>query len=99
MLALAVPLVGPDGSTACALASVALLTLAAFEAVAPLPAAWHALSAMRAAARRLFEVMDAPPAVSEPAVPAPAPLPHAPLLELRALRFAIPASTSRLSTA
>jgi thiol reductant ABC exporter CydC subunit len=90
VLALAVPLVGAGRLDGVALASVALLTLAAFEAVAPLPAAWHALSAMRAAARRLFEVMDAPPAVSEPAGPAPAPLVDAPLVELRDLRFSYP---------
>ena len=90
VLALAAPLVGSGRLDGVALASVALLTLAAFEAVAPLPAAWHAFSSMRAAAERLFEVMDAPPAVSEPALPAPAPLPHAPLLELRTLRFSYP---------
>jgi thiol reductant ABC exporter CydC subunit len=90
VLALAVPLVGSGRLDGVALASVALLTLAAFEAVAPLPAAWHALSSMRAAAGRLFEVMDAPPAVSEPAGPAPAPIAHAPLLELRELRFSYP---------
>jgi thiol reductant ABC exporter CydC subunit len=90
VLALAVPLVGSGRLDGVALASVALLTLAAFEAVAPLPAAWHALSSMRAAAGRLFEVMDATPAVSEPAGPAPAPLAHAPLLELRELRFSYP---------
>jgi thiol reductant ABC exporter CydC subunit len=92
VLALAVPLVGSGRLDGVALAGVALLTLAAFEAVAPLPMAWHALSSMRAAAGRLFEVMDAPPAVSEPALPAPAPAPlaHAPLLELRELRFRYP---------
>ena len=72
------------------LATVALLTLASFEAVAPLPLAWHGLGAMREASRRLFEVMDTPPAVAEPRGPVPRSVTGAPLLELRDLRFSYP---------
>lgn len=90
VLALAIPLVQAGTLDGVQLASVALLTLASFEAVAPLPLAWHGLGAVREAARRLFDVMDRPPAVSEPRGSAPAPLRSAPLLELRDLRFSYP---------
>ena len=74
------------------------MTLAAFEAVAPLPLAWSALSAMRGrpADRRSA---DAPPAVSEPALSRSRGAHDAPLLELRELRFRYPGDTGRLSTA
>ena len=90
VLVLAIPAVEAGRLDGVQLATVALLTLAAFEAVAPLPLAWHGLGAMRAAARRLFDVMDAPPAVREPQGPVPAPVAGAPLLELRDLRFTYP---------
>jgi len=90
VLALAIPLVQAGTLDGVQLASVALLTLASFEAVAPLPLAWHGLGAVCEAARRLFDVMDRPPAVSEPRGSAPAPLRSAPLLELRDLRFSYP---------
>jgi len=90
VLVLAIPLVEAGTLDGVQLATVALLTLASFEAVAPLPLAWHGLGAMREASRRLFEVMDAPPAVPEPRGPAPAPLAGEPLLELRDLHFTYP---------
>ncbi len=73
---LAIPLLGPAGDGALAppvLALIALFTLAAFEAVAPLPQAFAHLGGIRAAARRLFEVVDAQPAVPVPAGPSPRP--------------------------
>ena len=90
VLVLAIPLVEAGTLDGVQLATVALLTLASFEAVAPLPLAWHGLGAMREASRRLFEVMDQPPAVPEPRGPAPAPLAGEPLLELRDLHFTYP---------
>jgi thiol reductant ABC exporter CydC subunit len=90
VLALAVPLVGQGRLDGVALASVALLTLAAFEATAPLPAAWHALSSMREAARRIVGGWPAPPPGRAPRGGAPAPLATAPLVELRELRFRYP---------
>jgi len=51
------------------LAMLALFTLASFEAVAPLPAALGLLGETGEAARRLFRIVDTPPAVSEPAHP------------------------------
>lgn len=68
------------------LALVSLVTLAAFEAVAALPAGYPSLGATRVAARRLFELVDARPAVADPAAPAPAGPGRR--LEARGLRFA-----------
>jgi ABC-type multidrug transport system fused ATPase/permease subunit len=47
------------------LAALALLTLASFEAVTPLPVAAQMWESIREAARRLFEVVDAEPVVSD----------------------------------
>jgi ATP-binding cassette, subfamily C, bacterial CydC len=55
------------------LAMLALFTLAAFEAVAPLPAAFQSLGETRAATRRVLEILDAEPLVPEPATRAPPP--------------------------
>ena len=56
---------------------LALVPLAAFELVAPLPAATQALERTRAAAGRVFEVVEAPPAVPEPVQPVQLPAgPH-----------------------
>jgi thiol reductant ABC exporter CydC subunit len=55
------------------LAVLALVPLAAFELVSPLPAATQALQRSRGAAGRVFAAMDAPPAVVDPLVPAPLP--------------------------
>jgi ATP-binding cassette subfamily C protein CydC len=90
VLALAVPGVAAGRVDGVQLATVVLLTLASFEAVAPLPLAWHGLGAMREASRRLFELVDSPPAVSEPSRPGPAPIPGAPLVEVHDLRFTYP---------
>jgi ABC-type transport system involved in cytochrome bd biosynthesis fused ATPase/permease subunit len=69
---------------------VTLIALAAFEAVAALPAAWHGAGAMRESARRLFELADQPPAVAEPPAPRSAARTPARVLEARDLRFAYP---------
>jgi thiol reductant ABC exporter CydC subunit len=53
------------------LAVLALVPLAAFELVSPLPAATQALQRARVAAGRVFEAMDAPPVVRDPGAPAP----------------------------
>jgi ATP-binding cassette subfamily C protein CydC len=67
---------------------LALLVLASFEAVAPLPLAYQQLGRIRTAARRLFELADAPPPVREPEHPAPLPAGHD--LAIRGLSFAYP---------
>ena len=67
------------------LASVTLATIAAFEAFTPLAQAAVQLGANEQAARRLFEVADMPPAVKDPATPAPPPA--NPRLEIKGLSF------------
>ena len=56
---------GTIGPTA--LAVLVLVTLAAFEIVAPLPAVASRLGAIRASGVRLFGVLDTPPAIAPPA--------------------------------
>ena len=72
-LVLVIPLVegtalpGPD------LAMIALFVLASFEAVAALPLAFQTLGETLAAARRIFEIIDAAPSVTEPSIAAAPP--------------------------
>ena len=51
------------------LAGIALIPLVAFELVTALPGATQTLQRVRRAAARVFEVMDTPPPVTEPAHP------------------------------
>lgn len=71
------------------LAGLALIPLVAFELVTGLPAATQTLQRVRRCAARVFEVMDTPAPVSEPAHPLalPAP-PH--VMRVRGLRFSYP---------
>jgi thiol reductant ABC exporter CydC subunit len=68
VLAVAIPRIEP-----IFLATLALGTVAVFEALMPLSQAAAQLGANVTAAERLFEVIDAPPAVIEPENPAEAP--------------------------
>jgi thiol reductant ABC exporter CydC subunit len=90
VLAFAVRAIRSGGQDGVALAVVTLLTLAAFEAVAALPAAWQGAGAMRESARRLFDLVDQPPAVPEPALPVPGGVAPPRVLEVRDLSFAYP---------
>ena len=65
-LVLAIPMVVARELPAPDLAMIALFVLAGFEAIAPLPLAFQALGETMAAARRIFELVDAVPAVSDP---------------------------------
>jgi len=88
MLWLGIPLV-VDGSLAPPqLAMLALFALAAFESVAPLPLAFQQLEATLTAARRLFAIVDAEPAVVDP--PGPSPRTRDNAIEIRNLRFSYP---------
>ena len=60
------------------LAVVALLPLAAYEAVLGMPTAALAYLNVSAAARRIFALTDAPTAVHEPQDPQPIPRPRPP---------------------
>lgn len=55
------------------IAVVALAVLASFEAAALLPAAWQGLGGTREAARRVFDLLDAPPGADGPIGAAPPP--------------------------
>ena len=71
------------------LAGLALIPLVAFELVTGLPTATQTLQRVRRSAARVFEVMDTPAPVSEPAHPlALPPPPH--VLRVRGLRFTYP---------
>jgi thiol reductant ABC exporter CydC subunit len=86
VLLVAVPLVSSGRIDPVYLAMLPLTALAALEAVASLPPAVEHLERSLAAARRLFELTDTPPAVEDPAVGAPAPTLGS--VEIRELRFA-----------
>ncbi len=72
-LVLAIPLVAGRALPGPDLAMIALFVLASFEAVAALPLAFGSLGETLAAARRIFEIVDAAPAVTEPTIAAAAP--------------------------
>jgi thiol reductant ABC exporter CydC subunit len=69
----AVPAVRSGDLRGVNLAVVVLLPLAAYEAVVNLPTAALALLRVRSSAIRVFEVVDAPPAVHEATTPRPLP--------------------------
>ncbi|WP_376794117.1 thiol reductant ABC exporter subunit CydC [Thermogemmatispora sp.] len=80
VLLLAIPLAASMQINSVYLGFLAMLVLAAFEAITPLAQAFGQLGHSLAAGERLFGIIDAPPAVSDP--PQPAPLPSARSLEL-----------------
>ncbi|NPA90205.1 MAG: thiol reductant ABC exporter subunit CydC [Chloroflexi bacterium] len=72
-LAVAVPLVHGGHMNGVYLAVVVMAIMASFEAVMPLPGVFQHLEGSLAAARRLFEIVDAEPAVKDPPTPSPEP--------------------------
>jgi thiol reductant ABC exporter CydC subunit len=92
ILGIAIPRVVDGTLDGVYLALLPLAAVAAFEAVQPLSTSLQLLGGSRAAAGRLFELVDAPPTIQEPAERLPAPGPH-PLqpglsVEVRGLTFA-----------
>lgn len=73
MLVIAIPLVYSGQLNGLFLALLVLSALASFEIVVPLPTAFQQLGGNLKAASRLFEIVDAPPAVTEPVQPASLP--------------------------
>jgi ATP-binding cassette, subfamily C, bacterial CydC len=73
VLLLGVAAVGHGTLTRVPLAVLTLTALAAFEAVAVMPAAALQLGAARASARRIGTILDEPDPVAEPGVPRPRP--------------------------
>ena len=66
ILAIAIPLVGQGGLNGVYLALLVVVAIASFEAVGPLPLALRQLESHLSAARRLYQVVDSPPAANEP---------------------------------
>ena len=75
------------------IAVTVLATMAAFEVAAPLAAAYESLGRARAAAQRVMEVEETPPAVKAPVTPAAAPVGQR--LEVRNLHFTYPGAWHR----
>lgn len=82
---LAIPLVTTGRVDGVYLALLPLTAIASFEAVQPLARAFQELDVSRTAATRLYELVDADPAVNDP--PAPLPVPASPTIEVHNLRF------------
>jgi thiol reductant ABC exporter CydC subunit len=87
---LAIPLVRTGAVEGVNLAVMALIALASFEAVAPLPLAAQFLESNLQAARRLFEIADASPAVIDPPLPQVLPESSRMALSVRNLSFRYP---------
>ena len=85
VLMLAIPLVSGGRIDGVLLALLPLTAIASFEAVQPLGQALQYLEASRAAAGRLFALIDTPPAVTDPV--SPSPLPTGIGIEVHDLRF------------
>jgi len=85
VLLIAIPLVSQGELDGVYLAVIVLAVIASFEAVLPLPEASQQLDENLAAARRLFDIVDAQPAVAETLVPSP--LPQDYTLRIQDLRF------------
>jgi len=65
ILFIAIPLVSAGKIEGVMLGALSLITLASFEAVTPLPLAAQMWESARASAKRLFEIVDAEPVVSD----------------------------------
>lgn len=86
-LAIAAPAVAQHRLAPAEMPMLALLALAAFEALAAVPLAAQSLAATMASARRLFAVADAPVPFPEPAHPKPLPQSSRLLLESVSLTY------------
>jgi len=71
ILLFAIPIVLSGQLDGLFLALLVLSALASFEIVLPLPGAFQQIGGSVEAARRLFEIVDAPPAVKNPVAPSP----------------------------
>lgn len=85
VLVIATPLVVEGRLAGVYLAVLALAAAASFESVMALPEAMQHLEASLTAARRLYEIVDAAPAVQDVANPQPVPTSYT--LEIRDVRF------------
>ena len=85
ILELAIPMVTAGELEGVFLAALPLAAIAAFEAVQPLSRSLQLYDATKVSARRVFELVDEEPPVSDPPVAAPVPESHA--LQVQALSF------------
>ena len=90
VLMLSIPLVLSGEIPGVMLATLAMITLSAFEAVQPLPQAMETLSSSLISGRRLFEVLDAEPAVVDPEDPQA--FPGEVSIQAKGLEFTYPGS-------
>lgn len=90
MLWVAIPQVTTLALNGVYLAVLVLGTMAAFEAIVPLPKATQFLDQSLSSARRLFEITDSPPVVREPV--SPSPLPRDFSIDFRNVTFCYPGS-------
>jgi ATP-binding cassette subfamily C protein CydC len=88
VLLIALPQVQEANLPPAHLAMLSLFTLASFEAITPLPAAFQSLGETLAAAGRVFRIIDTRPLVEEPVEPLAAP--RNGNLEFRDVSFAYP---------
>ena len=89
VLGVAIPLVTGGRIEAVYLALLPMVAIAAFEGVQPLTTSMQLLDSSRAAGRRLFELVDAPPPVVDRAEPVPASaIPMPPAIRIDHLTFA-----------
>ena len=91
-LLISISLLGHGRLQTAELPFVVLLTLASFEAVGPLPVAFHRLGETLAAARRIFELVDMPPQIAPVATPSPHPRDFS--LAMRGVRLRYDARTA-----
>ena len=85
ILVLAIPLVTAGELEGVFLAALPLAAIAAFEAVQPLSRSLQLYDSTKVSARRVFELVDEEPPVTDPAEPVPLPEAHA--LEVEGLSF------------
>ncbi len=90
VVVVAIPMAIGGGMAGVSLAVLALAALSSFEAVLPLPQAFQYLGNSMEAARRLFEIVDAEPAVEDPAGTSPEPRDYG--IRVEGLRFAYPSA-------
>ena len=92
VLVLSIPLVRSGEIPGVVLAALALITLSAFEAIQPLPQAMETLSSSLVSGSRLFEILDAQPAVVDPEMPSD--FPPSSSIQVKDLTFRYPGSNS-----
>jgi ABC-type multidrug transport system fused ATPase/permease subunit len=88
MLVIAIPLVRSGHLNGVYLAVIVLAAIGSFEAVPPLASAAQFLGSSIKAGQRLFEVIDTPPLIREPAGPSPVPSHYG--LDIQHLSFRYP---------